>query len=175
MSKGEHFGYKATDGERKNRFGLLIEEGKIYTAVGEIIPGQYSIEKMNGYHMSEPLANVFRYFDSETQGIEVAEVRGFGNCVKFDDEDYDYFDMYVCEHLEIIRFMKREEYIEKMLHQSETDIINFFRTFKLNEDEKELFSKSLKSYYSRARSALAYHQYGDKEIYNREARLIKKL
>ncbi len=160
MAYSEHLGYKATDGQRRNRFGVLIEEGKIYTAYGEIIPGAYNREKMNGYHMSEPLANVFRYFDCETKGIEVAEVKGFGTCIKFEDDYNGYFDMYACSNVEILRYLKREEYVERMLHQSEDDIRKFLMTFKLKEDEKDVYLDRFKNNY-RVKEYMAYYQYKD--------------
>ena len=171
MAYSEHFGYKSFDGQRRNQMGVIFEEGKIYTAKGNLRPGMYDYDHMNGYHMSEPLANVFRFFDSKAQGIEIAEVRGFGNCLKFDDEYNGYFDMYVCENLEVLRFMRRYEYVEKMLHQSEPDILKFISTFDMDEHEKRMFSYEFEGNKAVSK-ALAYYQYGDKEVYEREAKVL---
>ena len=164
MSFEEHFGYKAFDGNRKNQAGMLFSEGITYTMQGAIRPGMYDFKNMNGFHMSENLANVFRFFDSEKDGISVAEVRGFGECIRFDDEYNGYFDMYVCENIEVLKFLSREEIIKKIITMNEFEIVKFIQTFKMNEKEKIMFVDLFKNN-DRIYRAIQYYQYGNKDIY----------
>ena len=166
MAYEEHFGYKAFDSNRKNQIGQLFEEGKIYTSEGELRPGMYDYKNMNGYHMSENIANVFRFFDSECDGITVAEVRGFGECLSFEDTYNEYFDMYVCQNLEILKFLSREEIIENIVTLNEFEIVKFLNTYKLNEEEKTLLSKQFKNN-DIVYSALQYFQYNNKDVYQK--------
>jgi len=173
----EHKGYKAFNGNRTNAYGIPFEEGKTYSVKGDIIPGKYSKEKMNGYHMSEEICNTFRYIDIPNNGIEIASVTGFGNCKYFEDNYYGYYDMYVCENLTINKFLKREEYIDIILNESEYEVIKFIRTCPLSYEEIILFCAKFHNN-KNILNAICYHQLNIKDIYEKNYKpndILKKV
>lgn len=127
------FGYKAFNQDFTNRYGKKFEVGNTYHVKGPISWGRYG----NGFHFCKNLEDCFRYYDPDTSVI--AEVKGFGKLVKNDDEYYGYYDMYVCQNLEIIRLIPREEVIRMMLEVDIDRQSRFIRNYNLTEDEKELF------------------------------------
>ena len=126
-------GFKAFNKDFTNRYGDKFEVGETYHAQGEIKWGNNG----NGFHLCSNLEDCFRYFDSNDSII--AEVIGYGNIQKYDDEYYGYFDMYVCEYLRVIRVISREEIIEMMLHTYKDRRDRFIRDFNLTSDELKLF------------------------------------
>ena len=164
-------GYKAFDGLRQNQYGVTFKAGEFYESDNPIVvPGMYDPDKMNGYHMSIWLGNVFRFFDIEKEGIEVATVNGFGNCRKFEDDYNGYYDMYVCENLLVKKFLLRDEYANIILKEPIFSIKNFIRTFPMNEDEKKIFMNKFEKDID-IRNALLYYQYGEKDIYDKPRQL----
>lgn len=136
MTKNEYneiIAYKAFDEGLVNRYGDKFEIGKIYMINGPVKWGNNG----HGFHMCINPENCFRYFDSET--CELALVRGFGEMQCYDDEYNAYYDMYVCEGMEILRVLNREEIIDMALNLYNYRIKNFLKTFKLSKEEIEIF------------------------------------
>lgn len=152
-------GYKAFNADRTNRYGKYFKEGETYRVFGELSFGN----KGNGFHMAKNLSDVFRYFDSED--ICVAEVSGFGDFLKRDDEYYGYFDMYVVRNITVNKFLEREEIISRMLEcKNDLQLQHFFQTFTLYDDEKLLFARQFRDNW-KVMQHLLYYQYGFKDIY----------
>ncbi len=128
------FGYKGFNTNQTNRYGKYFEKLKTYSVTGEISFGNNG----NGYHLCKNLCDVFRYFNGEND-ILVAEVIGFGEYCKYDDEYYGYYDMFSFENIIILNFLTRNEIIEKMLTASVFDVEKFLITFKLLPHEINLF------------------------------------
>lgn len=126
-------GYKAFNQDFTNRYGHKFQVGKIYRAKGLISWGKYG----NGFHLCTNLEDCFRYFDPKTSLL--AQVRGFGRCIKNDDEYYGYYDMYVCEYLKVLRVIPREEIINMMLQVDGNRQQRFIDNYNLTEKEKDLF------------------------------------
>ena len=145
----EVLGYKAFNKDFTNRYGRHFEVGGTYSVKGDLSWGKYG----NGFHFCTNIEDCFRYYDPDTSII--AEVKGFGRMVKNDDEYYGYYDMYVCEKIEIIRLISRKEIISMMLEVDFDRQERFIRSYNLTEIEKELFymkcggDKNERDYYQR--------------------------
>lgn len=128
-------GYKAFNTDITNRYGKKFELGKVYHADGKISWGTEG----NGFHFCTNLEDCFRYFDSER--CVMTEIIGYGKMKKYDDEYYDYYDMYVSEYIKIIKLLTREEIINEMLLVNKNRQNRFFRDFKLTNEEMKLFKE----------------------------------
>ena len=149
-------GYKAFNKDHTNRYGLLFETGKIYKTDGDLKYGNNG----NGFHMAKNLSDVFRYFDSDNDNVSVAKVTGMGKYILNTDEYNGYDDLYVFQYLRVDRFLKREEIIALMLECNNIFLLqHFFQTFKLNEEEKVLFSRKCRND-EFLMNNLLYYQYG---------------
>ncbi len=137
-SQDEIIAYKAFDEGLVNRYGEKFEIGKIYNVQGKVKWGNNG----NGFHMCKNPENCFRYFDSES--CELTLVRGFGEMIHYDDEYNAYYDMYVCQGMEILKVLTHEEIIALALNLYTYRIKNFLRTFKLTKEEIEIFKEVYK-------------------------------
>ncbi len=138
MKKKEHkeiIAYKAFNEGLTNRYEYKFELGRVYRVTGDI---KWGING-NGFHMCQYFEDCFRYFDSET--CELALVRGFGEMQCYDDEYFGYYDMYVCEGMEVLRILSHSEIIELALDLYNYRIEKFIKTFKLTDDEIKIFKK----------------------------------
>ncbi len=131
----EVYGYKAFNKDHTNRYNMLFESGKKYSITGKV---KFGIEG-NGFHFCENLSDVFRYFDSSSDNVSVAVVKGSGKIIKYDDDYYGYYNMYVAQTLTVCLFLSRQEIVEIMLQEDDFNTRKFIQTFKLNDDEKEIF------------------------------------
>lgn len=154
-------GYKCFNEDLTNRHGIKFSIGQIYIAPGIIKFGN----RGNGFHMCKNMEDIFRYYD--TSNISVCEVIGSGKIDEYSDEYYGYYNMYSVEKLEIIRELTRLEIIEEALNLNEMRVKRFLATFKLNEEEIELFKNK---YINRKEiiNTIAYYQEGDKEAFNKK-------
>ena len=135
----EVYGYKCFKKGLINVYGVSFKVGETYHCDGNIM---FGIDG-NGYHMCERLEDTFRFFD--TNAVDVCEVIGFGECIKRDDEYNDYYDMYVCENMYIVKKLMREEIILYGLNLLEFRLLRFISLFKLNDEEKKLFRDKFKN------------------------------
>lgn len=117
-----------------NRYGDKFELKKEYRVEGLIQWGN----RGNGFHMCMYPEDCFRYFNGEDD-IVLTEVRGFGHMYSVDDEYYGYYDMYVCEGMEILYVYSREELINMMLNSYEWSVKRFLITCSLSPMEIEMF------------------------------------
>ncbi len=153
-------GYKAFNANRTNRYGKPFKEGETYSVEGKLSFGNEG----NGYHMATNLSDVFRYFDSED--CSTADVTGFGDYVKYDDEYNGYYDMYVVRNLRVDKFLERREIIRRMLECVNVEqLLHFFQTFKMTDEEKLLFARQFRDNLYVLKH-LIYYQFGFKEVYS---------
>lgn len=167
----EIYGYKCFNGNGKNRYGIDIKEGQIYTTNSTV---RYGVDG-HGYHFCENLEDTFRFFKPENSNlcddICICKVRGFGvirereqdRVVEMDD---GYYGLYAAENLEIIRVLTREEIINYGLSLYPEKATRFVSGLKLSNDEIELFRKKYKNS-TMVNDAIDYFQLGDIEVYNR--------
>ena len=157
----EVFGYKCFNKDLTNIYGNKFEIGKKHKVEGKIKFGT----KGNGFHFCKNIEDTFRYFNT-TDGICVCEVSGSGEIITVNDEYNEYFDMYCAGELTIIRKLDRTEIIKKGLMLSPAKAIRFISTFKLSEEEIELFKIKFQNDVSILR-AIDYYQENDMEVYKR--------
>lgn len=155
-------GYKAFNKDYTNRYGIPFEEGENYHIDGLVKFGNFG----NGFHMCTELSDVFRYFPNDDEDVAVAEVTGYGELFKYDDEYYGYYDMYVVSDIKIDKFLSREEIIAKIMESGEINIKKFLATFRLNDKEKMLFLEKFKDN-RRLVDFILYFQFGIKDIFKR--------
>lgn len=124
-------GYKAFD-NMKDRFGNEYRTDIIYELTGPIK------FRKNGFHFCKHIADVFRYYDGFSDDTIVCKVVGYGDLDKFDDENYEYFDMYASSKLKIIKELSREEILEATFKDGFMAILRLISGYKLNNDEIDM-------------------------------------
>ncbi len=139
MDNKEVIGYKVFYNGLINRYGKKFDIGKEYRVNGQIQWGNHG----NGFHMCSYPEDCFRYFESDDD-LVLTKVRGFGHMYCVDDEYYGYYDMYVCEGIEILYVYSREELIEMMLNSYEWSVERFLITHSLSSMEIEKFKEAYK-------------------------------
>jgi len=122
----------------------------------------------NGFHMCKNMENCFRYFDSES--CQLALVKGLGNMICYDDEYNGYYDMYVCEGMEILKVLSRKEIIEMALDLYTYRIKNFLKTFKLSNEEIKIFKKVYKQD-KEVLKFISYYQENQKNAFVKKRRM----
>lgn len=161
-------GYKAFNSDMTNRYFKEFEVGGIYSVDGPLKFGTTG----NGFHFCHNLEDTLKFFDCDNQVPLIAEVSSLSDILKNDDNEQEYFDMYVARKLRIDRVLEREEIINMFLKCSNIfRLERFIMFFKLNEFEKDLFKKTYINN-ERILNCIAYYQDNDKDIYNRQ--YIKK-
>ena len=151
-------GYKAFN-NMKDRFGNEYQPGIIYE-----IPGTIKFRK-NGFHFCTNIADVFRYYDGFDDNTVICEVAGFGDLDKYDDEYYDYLDMYASSKLEILKVLSREEVLEIALNNSAIHILRFISGYKLTDEEIDVVLKRCQS--PSVQEYIDYYQKNDKTAFQR--------
>lgn len=129
----EIIGYKGFNKDLTNRYGKKFEIGKKYYIEGSLEWGTFG----NGYHMCTNLEDCLRFIDPNISVI--AKVKGFGQAKLHEDDYYGYYDMYVCEGIEIIKILSRKEIISMMLKVNELRQERFIKSYNLTEEELKLF------------------------------------
>ena len=153
-------GYKAFNNDKTNRYKKTFELNKLNQVTGDIKYGSCG----NGYHLCTNICDVFRYF-KKSLNINVALVVGSGKYDVFNDEYYGYYNMYATEYIKIIRFLSREEIINKVINSTENDIIKFIVTSKMSENEIKLFINLFKCNIQILKYIL-YYQLTQKDVFN---------
>ena len=162
-------GFKAFNEDHTNRSGKLFEEGKVYSTSGNIIPGQYNFKLQNGYHLSVDLSNVFKYFD-ESKGISIAKVTGFGKLRYFEAPpfmNYDYDNMYACEHIRINKFLKRNERMQELLSLPVSGICKYLISGSPSNEELRLIYDTYQDS-NEVERIMLYFQLGVKDSFERK-------
>ena len=158
----EVYGYKCFQKGLINRYGVNFKVGETYHSGGNITFGVDG----NGYHMCERLEDTLRFFDTFSYDVDVCKVLGFGECVRRDDEYNDYYDMYVCENMYIVKKLTREEIILYGLDLQEFRLMRFISSFKLNNREKELFRNKFKNN-TLINEYMDYYQDNKKDVFQK--------
>lgn len=151
-------GHKSIDGKE-----YVI--GVNYHQDGEIIFGKC------GFHLCKNIEDTFMYFPEMCDNVSVAIVKAWGDIIRRDDDYRGCYDMYVASDMRIIRFLSREEIINRALQLYDFQLKKFVSRFKLTEDEIKLFygkDYSIDRY-------IDYHQRGIKDAFDCDKRLDFKL
>ena len=100
----------------------------------------------NGFHFCKRPEDTLKFIESPEAEIDMVEVEGSGEIVEYEDEYYDFYDMYASSIMTIIRLVPREEYIKSII-----DSGNYFRVkrlielLKLEKSEIDLIREKYKS------------------------------
>lgn len=130
----EVYGYKAFHNGLLGYNDFKFEVGKKYTC-------DDILAKHKGFHFCLRLEDTLRYFLYE-ENIEICLVKGTVNIQKFDDEYFGYYELFVCDNLEILKKVSREDIIEYYKHlkiskYNEYRFCRFVRNYPLIETEKK--------------------------------------
>ena len=124
-------GYKALDDNLINRYGFQYEVGKTYYLDGDLK------WMKNGFHFCTRPEDTLRYVNGCCD-YKIVEVRGYGDLIKYDDEQYDFYDMYVSSIMDIIRIIPREELFDMIINTYDDRVKRFIILSELNEEEKKI-------------------------------------
>ena len=151
------YGYKAFGKGLQNQFAEKFIVGQVYSLHDDI-----SYQK-NGFHFCENLEDVLRYYDGMNEDIDICQVVGFGNVKSYEDEYYDY-QIYVADHMQILKVLSRKEIIEYAKGLNDLRLCRFISGFALNEDE---IAYLLEKRSLQVQKYIQYYQYGDKDAFKR--------
>ena len=161
----EKIGYKCFNKDMTNRYGVAFLVGGIYSS--DKVP-KFGNEG-HGFHFCRNLEDTFRYFPAMEEEVRVCMVRGFGNIVCHDDDDYGYYDMYSASNIEILKKLSREEIFEYILKSSKDQVIRFVKTYKLNDYEIEILRKKYEKNIA-VNNAIEYFQLGNTDVYSKRTK-----
>jgi hypothetical protein len=147
-------GYKAFNKDRTNRYKVPYIEGEIYRVEGPLSFGNNG----NGIHFCKNLEDTLRYFPALTEEISIASVTSLEDVVEYYDDYYGYYDMYAARCIKIDKFLEREEIIKMYLNADERKVLRFIMSFKLTEDEKQLFKIAYNDNISIMRAIMYYQE-----------------
>ena len=162
-------GYKSFAFNYTNQAGEVMEEGHTYHCDGPI---KYN---KNGYHMALHFEDTIAFSDTVDENgqpkrlhdVIIAEVIGSGEIDKVDpsySDYYDYWDMFACSDMEIVRFVPRLELIKKALNLDSKRMKRFVSNTKLSDYEISLF----RDVNPEVDLAIQYYQEGNEEAYSTE-------
>lgn len=119
--------------------------------------------KSNGYHLCTNLEDTLRYFDGINKEVEICEVVGYPEYVKYNDYYYEYYDMYVCRGLLLKKMLTRNEIMEYAEKMNSISFKRFSAGYKLTEEELEYFKNKYKNNMDVINHLIYYYE--DKDIY----------
>ncbi len=130
----EVVGYKMFNGDFTNRYGMKYELGQTYYKEGNIRFGLGG----NGFHFCRNFEDTFKYYDTSEDFI-LAEVVGSGKLVEYNDEYYEFFQMYASSELKIVRIIDRKEIMEmaKKISYIGYRFKRFIQLYYLTEEEEK--------------------------------------
>ena len=155
-------GFKCFYSGLVNAFGNKLELDKKY------ICNEPVKFKSNGYHICTNLEDTLRFFDGVNKQVDICEVIGYPEYVKYDDEYYGYYDMYACQGLLLKRILTRDEIIKKADSMYNEAFKRFSRDYKLTAAELDYFKNKYRNNYD-VTAHLMYF-YKDENTYNKTYR-----
>jgi hypothetical protein len=155
-------GYKAFTYPMLTRYGQTLVVGEKYTSFGTIKYGNDG----NGYHFCINTEDTLRYVDGMNGKIDICEVIGSGETVKYEDDYYGYYDQYCSSELEILKRLNRNEILIKLEDMSVEQLIRFFMGFKLTQTEIEYCMKKYSNYINVQKNIL-YYQLNEKDAFTK--------
>ena len=152
-------GFKCFYSGLVNAFGDKLELDKKY------ICNEPVKFKSKGFHICINIEDTLRYFDCINQQVDICEVIGYPEFIKYDDEYYGYYDMYACQGLKLKRILTRDEIIKMADSMHEESFKRFSRDYKLTDNELDYF----KNKYRNSKDVMLHliYCYEDKDIYSK--------
>lgn len=157
-------GYKVFNGDHTNRVGVEFKENSNYyidTSIRNIKYGNSGY----GYHFAKRLEDGLRFFDGLNSDISIAKVISNGNIIENFDDYYDYYDLFVTNHIYIDHFLTRKEIIDYITLVNPIRAERFVQGYKLKEEEIKLLLNTFK--YQLFENFINYYQYGDKDAFTK--------
>ena len=152
-------GFKCFYSGLTNAFGQKLQLNKKYIYDGKVK------FRTSGYHLCTNMEDTLRYFDGVNKSVDICEVIGYPEYIKFEDEYYGYYDMYVCQGILLTKILTRDEIIKKADEMHALAFKRFSAGYKLTEEELIYF----KNKYKNNRDVLDHliYYYEDKDIYKK--------
>ena len=123
-------GFKVLDEGLYNQYGFQYELGKTYYLNGELKWAK------NGFHFCKRPEDTLRYIEYPDSKIDMVEVIGEGDIVEYEDEYYDFYDMYASSIMTFLRIVPREEYIKNIIDSNnQFRVKRLIELLKLEKDE----------------------------------------
>lgn len=155
-------GFKCFNKGLINSFGDQLVLNKKY-----IYDGKVSF-RSSGYHICTNLEDTLRYFDGMNGEIDICEVNGYPEYIKFDDDYYGYYDMYACSGILLKKLLTRDEIIKRADSMHSLAFKRFSAGYKLTVEELEYFKNKYKNDIDVINHLIYYYE--DKDIYNKISR-----
>ncbi len=164
-------GYKIFNYNMKNMYDITFEVGKSYKISGIIKYGTHG----NGYHFCKYLEDTIHYVNTFEVDFDLCEVIGKGIIVESENEYYDYYFLYSCSELEIVKKLTRKEIIN-YAEQIYSDFYpkrleKIIKSLKLTQEEIKYFYKKFIND-NTIINALEYYQLNNKNIYETHKRTL---
>lgn len=167
-------GFKTFNYNRTNRYGMLFEEGKIYSVSK---PPKFGTKGV-GFHFCSRLEDTLTYFPAMEEEVSIAKVTALGDLAEKADDNYEYYDLYSTNKIRIDKFLTREEILKMYLmnpeRQNEDRVRRFLQGFRLTPREIEMFRWAYGSN-ERIQKTLAYYQEGKKDVFTEVESYQKRL
>ncbi len=163
-------GYKAFNNTMENRYGVKFEKNKKYSVEGKLQFGNNG----NGFHFCKNLEDTLRYVNAMNEEIKIALVSTDDRYLKYDDEYYGYYDMYVSSSIVIEHILTRDEILKHIMNSNILSINRFLSLFRLADDEiktfKQKYAKSMQIL-----DTISYYQEKNLDTYTKSMqKVIKK-
>ena len=117
--------------------------GNIYVTKDKL---QYT---KGGFHMCKDPEDCFKFLKPSRAEVELTKVRGFGNIYTVDAGENSADDrlgyVYICQKMEILKILTREEIIDIGLNLLGYRLEKFIEEFPLTKEEALLFKEKLKN------------------------------
>ena len=152
-------GYEAFN-NMKDCFGNEYQVGETYETSGPIK------FKENGFHFCTHISDVFRYCDGFDENTVVCEVIGSGDLHRYDDEIYDYLDMYSSSKFEVSKILSREEIVATAMSDGTISVLRLIAGYKLNDEEIALILSRFNE--DAVRKYIDYYQKNNKAAFQRK-------
>lgn len=152
-------GFKCFCSGLTNAFGQKFHLDKKYVCDGKVK------FKSNGYHLCTNLEDTLRYFDGVNKNVDICEVIGFPEYMKYEDDYYGYYDMYACQGILLTKVLTRDEIIKKADKMHALAFKRLAAGYKLTNNELDYFKNKY-----RKNLDVLYHliyNYEDKDIYKK--------
>lgn len=141
----------------EDRFGNSYETPVLYDNCGD---------NHRDLHFCGNIADVFRYCDGFDDNTNICLVEGSGEIYKYDDEIFEYFDMYVPSKLRVISVLSREEILAAALEGSFPSVLRFISGYKLTEEEIAIILDKYKD--KHIENYINYYQRNDEKAFQRK-------
>lgn len=120
--------------------GIQYEIGKPYTTPDRLL------YQRGGYHMCKQFEDCYKFLKATETEIDLTLVKGFGNYYGVDGGERSPDDstgiIYMCEKMEILKVLSRDEIIQLALELPPYRMQSFLYNYPLLKEEKDIIMSS---------------------------------